>query len=103
MLWDGPHRGGSPLIGWRCRLYTALGMGEDPRNLQPPLIYNENSRGVAQPGSAPALGAGGPRFKSARPDQFYPSVAAQSLKAYERRCRCAPRSLPPPEERLRSG
>jgi hypothetical protein len=26
-------------------------------------------RGVAQPGSAPALGAGGPRFKSARPDQ----------------------------------
>jgi hypothetical protein len=25
-------------------------------------------RGVAQPGSAPALGAGGPRFKSARPD-----------------------------------
>jgi hypothetical protein len=27
-------------------------------------------RGVAQPGSAPALGAGGPRFKSARPDQF---------------------------------
>ena len=28
------------------------------------------SRGVAQPGSAPALGAGGPRFKSARPDQF---------------------------------
>ena len=25
-------------------------------------------RGVAQPGSAPALGAGGPRFKSGRPD-----------------------------------
>src|SRR5947209_13163182 len=29
-----------------------------------------NSRGVAQPGSAPALGAGGRRFKSYRPDQF---------------------------------
>src|SRR5882762_326190 len=28
-----------------------------------------NCRGVAQPGSAPALGAGGPRFKSGRPDQ----------------------------------
>src|SRR4051794_28059464 len=28
-------------------------------------------RGVAQPGSAPALGAGGQRFKSSRPDQFY--------------------------------
>ena len=27
-------------------------------------------RGVAQPGSAPALGAGGPRFKSARPDHL---------------------------------
>src|SRR5207248_9416367 len=27
------------------------------------------SRGVAQPGSAPALGAGGHRFKSCRPDQ----------------------------------
>ena len=27
-------------------------------------------RGVAQPGSAPALGAGGRRFKSYRPDQF---------------------------------
>ena len=26
------------------------------------------SRGVAQPGSAPALGAGGRRFKSSRPD-----------------------------------
>ena len=38
-----------------------------------PVIYNlldSNSRGVAQPGSAPALGAGGRRFKSYRPDQF---------------------------------
>ena len=26
-------------------------------------------RGVAQPGSAPALGAGSRRFKSSRPDQ----------------------------------
>src|SRR6185369_16753822 len=33
------------------------------------LSYNEFSRGVAQPGSAPALGAGGRRFKSSRPDQ----------------------------------
>ena len=31
--------------------------------------YNQYSRGVAQPGSAPALGAGGRRFKSYRPDQ----------------------------------
>src|SRR5437899_10629549 len=30
---------------------------------------HHQSRGVAQPGSAPALGAGGRRFKSSRPDQ----------------------------------
>jgi hypothetical protein len=29
---------------------------------------NLNHRGVAQPGSAPALGAGSRRFKSSRPD-----------------------------------
>ena len=28
------------------------------------------SRGVAQPGSAPALGAGGRWFESSRPDHF---------------------------------
>src|SRR6476659_7037721 len=30
-------------------------------------------RGVAQPGSAPALGAGGRRFESGRPDHFLSS------------------------------
>ena len=49
--------------------------------------YNQqefSSRGVAQPGSAPALGAGGRRFESYRPDQIYqikrpaPSDAAQT-------------------------
>src|SRR5262249_42148960 len=37
------------------------------------LGYNQwipHCRGVAQPGSAPALGAGGRWFKSNRPDQF---------------------------------
>src|SRR5690349_8125386 len=33
-------------------------------------IRREVSRGVAQPGSAPAWGAGGRRFKSCRPDQL---------------------------------
>ena len=32
-------------------------------------------RGVAQPGSAPALGAGSRRFKSSRPDRVGGSVA----------------------------
>ena len=35
----------------------------------PQLKYYEGSRGVAQPGSAPALGAGGRWFESSRPDQ----------------------------------
>src|SRR5437899_1451321 len=43
---------------------------------------HHQSRGVAQPGSAPALGAGGRRFKSSRPDQkpdlsFQPSASAR--------------------------
>src|SRR5689334_8655928 len=33
-------------------------------------VIIELSRGVAQPGSAPALGAGGRRFESSRPDQM---------------------------------
>ena len=36
----------------------------------PPYCSLLSSRGVAQPGSAPALGAGGRRFKSSRPDQL---------------------------------
>src|SRR6202035_2658588 len=36
----------------------------------------QSCRGVAQPGSAPALGAGGRRFKSYRPDQF--SICSES-------------------------
>ena len=31
-------------------------------------LSHNDLRGVAQLGSAPALGAGGPRFKSGRPD-----------------------------------
>jgi hypothetical protein len=41
-----------------------------------------DSRGVAQPGSAPALGAGGPRFKSARPDQSTRSPHFKDLQTY---------------------
>src|SRR5712692_1403138 len=37
-------------------------------------VLEFSPRGVAQPGSAPALGAGGPRFESARPDQFLQSL-----------------------------
>ena len=40
-----------------------------------PILYDEvllkSRRGVAQPGSAPAWGAGGRRFKSSRPDHIF--------------------------------
>ena len=37
-------------------------------------------RGVAQPGSVPALGAGGRGFKSRRPDHLYEGVT-ESIRA----------------------
>ena len=37
-------------------------------------------RGVAQPGSAPALGAGSRRFKSSRPDQSYQTITGTSCE-----------------------
>ena len=36
--------------------------------------YNSHPRGVAQPGSVPAWGAGGREFKSRRPDQPFPGT-----------------------------
>src|SRR3989475_831701 len=51
-------------------------IGASPLRKQSAIIEktHHQSRGVAQPGSAPALGAGGRRFKSYRPDQsFQPS------------------------------
>jgi hypothetical protein len=38
-------------------------------------------RGVAQPGSAPAWGAGGRQFKSGRPDHQADFIAGSALKA----------------------
>src|SRR5229473_398272 len=46
----------------------------------PNRISEVSHQGVAQPGSAPALGAGGRRFKSYRPDQ-YPSRPQKILQA----------------------
>lgn len=39
-------------------------------------IFSEGSRGVAQPGSATALGAVGREFESLHPDQFTSYVEA---------------------------
>src|ERR1700733_10806566 len=53
------------------------------------VLYNPESsscRGVAQPGSAPALGAGGLEFKSPRPDQssnlLEPSIGIAGCYTY---------------------
>src|SRR5664279_6069216 len=51
--------------------------------------YNRSSRGVAQPGSAPALGAGGRWFKSSRPDQSFQADVAV-LKTGENRAKKSP-------------
>jgi hypothetical protein len=45
------------------------------------IIFTYFSRGVAQPGSAPALGAGGLEFKSPRPDQNISRIFFELLKA----------------------
>ena len=49
-----------------CTLVRRRGLTETKK----PLTYGKEVplRGVAQLGSAPALGAGGPRFESGRPD-----------------------------------
>jgi hypothetical protein len=46
--------------------------------------YTRRPRGVAQPGSAPALGAGGRRFKSGRPDTWW-RLGRQTRRGCERR------------------
>ena len=43
---------------------------------------HQKNRGVAQSGSAPALGAGGRRFKSSRPDQQYQYVRPGIFPAF---------------------
>jgi hypothetical protein len=45
------------------------------------MLIDHGTRGVAQPGSAPALGAGGRPFKSARPD-FRASSSGERAAAF---------------------
>ena len=44
-------------------------------------LYLRRVRDVAQPGSAPALGAGGREFKSCRPDQYLPGGSSSVGRA----------------------
>ena len=50
-----------------------------------------SGRGVAQPGSAPALGAGGRWFESSRPDQLSPVVVQRTCNGSQTR---APSRVP---------
>src|SRR5438270_1289921 len=65
------HGDKSSLYAGKINYQEAPAAGSPRRK---PVSYNRRetsrSRGVAQPGSAPALGAGGRWFKSNRPDHF---------------------------------
>ncbi len=50
-------------------VYVDAPQKQDPAKQTSSLESNSQRRGVAQPGSAPALGAGGRVFESRRPDQ----------------------------------
>ena len=72
----------SQLTGHRDQLFwnrCKIGYNTETRSL---------CRGVAQPGSAPALGAGGHRFKSCRPDQSFQSIASLSGILISRMANC---------------
>ena len=53
--------------------------GDPPARHEARAIVVRGLRGVAQPGSAPALGAGGPGFKSRRPDREKPDGNGDSI------------------------
>ena len=60
---------------WKYCKFLYLGLDkvktkEEEEQEEQGIIVGTVSRGVAQPGSAPALGAGGRAFKSPRPDQI---------------------------------
>ena len=55
-------------ISHRAKAFTQA------KDLLREMEFEISSRGVAQPGSAPALGAGCRRFKSSRPDQIRASA-----------------------------
>ena len=59
-----------PVFFLVSREFVGEGLARDCPLRHISTAYGAYSRGVAQPGSAPALGAGGHRFKSDRPDQF---------------------------------
>ncbi len=78
---DGSRSRGAPgsAISGKLRCRSA-GQRADPRLLELHGDANhagtsQQSRGVAQPGSAPASGAGGRRFESSRPDHSFQSAS----------------------------
>ena len=60
---EGARLGVQPIVQTNCSDPAILGSATTAQG-----VAGHTQRGVAQPGSAPALGAGSRRFKSGRPD-----------------------------------
>jgi hypothetical protein len=67
------RRGGDPR-----HAPTRAPAGLDGQGIRMLGLDSPRERGVAQPGSAPPLGGGGPRFKSGRPDLWNPCLGRGS-------------------------
>ena len=63
--------------------HTFFALGALPHRSSIFLVFSR-SRGVAQPGSAPALGAGGRWFESSRPDQSNQRLTAARERPFRR-------------------
>ena len=72
----------------RMGVSSRSSVGSEHRSSKPRVtgsspVESTNSRSLAQPGSAPALGAGGQRFESSNSDQFYnPTMAKKEENVY---------------------
>ena len=67
-----------PRISLKNRHLERANLGRE-KSVRMDLSVFYKCRGVAQPGSAPALGAGGQRFKSSRPDHFSNQLIVQEV------------------------
>ena len=72
----------------RMGVSSRSSVGSEHRSSKPRVtgsspVESTNSRSLAQPGSAPALGAGGQRFESSNSDQLYnPTMAKKKENVY---------------------
>jgi hypothetical protein len=80
------HVGSVESIDVRCVQAARYTIASDPLLPTPcaiPACDNDRSRGVAQPGSAPALGAGGRWFESSRPDHSFEGICSKNIEGWQ--------------------